>query len=114
MHNEVPQIETKADFIAKLDIFRDINSLGGLIKISREFEFRRGSVIAHKDDIADSLFIVREGQLQEFEVVSGENNELVYRRGRIYSAGDHFDDIWLFKPNTHPTLVRARRDGRFG
>ena len=113
-------IETKADFLFQLDLFRGIpdvqakngNPARDFLKICREFEYRQGAVITHKDDVADSLYIVREGQLQEFEIVSGEDNELVYRRGRIYTADDHFDDMWLLKPDTHPVLVRARRPGR--
>ncbi len=102
--------ERKVDFLVQLPIFRDIPAaaLGRLNGIASEFEFQRGAIIAYEGDVAENLYIVREGQLEAFILDANEQ----YIRQNSYAAGDYFDDKWLFEPGTHEATVRARKAGR--
>ncbi|MCB0033693.1 MAG: cyclic nucleotide-binding domain-containing protein, partial [Anaerolineales bacterium] len=102
--------ERKVDFLVQLPIFRDIPAaaLGRLNGIASEFEFQRGAIIAYEGDVAENLYIVREGQLESFILDANEQ----YIRQNSYAAGDYFDDKWLFEPGTHEATVRARKAGR--
>lgn len=122
--DEVPQepLETKRDFIFQLPMFADIRHLPAkqgvkgtparnFLRICHEVAFEANAVIAEEDDFANQLHIVRTGQLEALDV-NYVNNEQVFSRRRLYNPLDRFEDVWLFRPSTHDSLIRARKPGR--
>lgn len=100
----------KLEFLAQLPIFEglDETELAALVQISEEYTFDDGSVIAYQRDVADNLYIVRSGRLFARSV----DNRGIVRDTRSYLAGDYFDDVWLFAPETHPATVKGAGPGR--
>lgn len=100
----------KRAFLAKLELFADLepDELDALVSICEEYHFEAGAVIAYQRDVADTLYIVREGRLFAFEV----DNRGIVRDSVSYLPGDDFGEIWLFTEGTHPATVRAVTDGR--
>lgn len=102
--------ESKIEFLKKMPIFAGLagGALEDLNKIAAEYEFQRGAIIAHQNDVSETLYIVRSGELEAFHI--DENRH--YHRLDTYNRGQFFNDIWLFEPNVHPATVRARQAGR--
>lgn len=98
------------DFLADLPIFQHLTDeqLADLADIAEAYSFSRGSIIAYQRDVADSLYIVRDGRL----FATAVDDQGVVRDSRSYFAGDYFDDRWLFTKETHPATVKGGSDGR--
>jgi CRP-like cAMP-binding protein/uncharacterized membrane protein YdbT with pleckstrin-like domain len=97
-------------FLGQLQIFSGLeeDELAGLARISEEYDFEDGAVIAYQRDLADKMIIVRSGRLVGYEVdETGMAND-----SEAYLAGDYFEDIWLFTPQTHRYTIQGVRAGR--
>ena len=101
---------TKIDFLEQLPIFENLtfDQLEELADICQEYEFDEGAVIAYQRDVADSLYIVRNGRLYA---------QTLDKHGRVresqqYFSGDHFKEQWLFAPDTHDATITAASDGQ--
>ncbi|MFQ5422162.1 MAG: cyclic nucleotide-binding domain-containing protein, partial [Anaerolineae bacterium] len=101
---------TKQEFLGQLPIFADLyeDDLRALAQICDEYEFDRESVIAYQRDVADRLYIVRNGRLFARSV----DERGIARETRSFFAGDYFQDEWLFAADAHPATVRGGGDGR--
>ena len=101
---------SKVDFLAQLPIFEKLyeEELEVLARISQEYTFDDGAMIAYQRDVADSLYIVRSGRLFAYTV----DERGVARGTRQYLTGDYFKDVWLFVPATHDATVKGSGSGR--
>lgn len=102
--------KAKIEFLGSLPIFTDLDEeqLEALAEIAPEYAFHEKSVIAYQRDVANKLYIVREGRLYAREM----DEQGRVRSARAYTAGDYFEDTWLFTPSPHPRTVRATDPGR--
>ena len=100
---------SKVDFLAQLPIFEKLyeDELEALARISSEYTFEDGAVIAYQRDVANSLYIVRSGRLFAYTV----DERGVARGSRPYLAGDYFKDAWLFAPAAHDATVKGSGSG---
>lgn len=103
-------VTERAEFLSRLAVFEDLTDeeLAALARIVEEYSFSRGSVIAYQRDVADCLYIVREGRL--FATAVDDNG--IVRDSRSYFTGDYFEDRWLFVQEAHPATVKGGSDGR--
>jgi CRP-like cAMP-binding protein/membrane protein YdbS with pleckstrin-like domain len=104
-------VTDKANFLAELPIFSALNDdeyLEDLAAIAREYEFDEGAVIAYQRDVVEDMYIVRSGRLYAQRL----DDRGAVRESKQYFAGDYFDDVWLFVPQTHPMTVTAAQNGR--
>jgi CRP-like cAMP-binding protein/membrane protein YdbS with pleckstrin-like domain len=103
-------VTDKAEFLAELPIFSQLDAdyLEDLAAIAREYEFDEGAVVAYQRDVVEDMYIVRSGRLYAQRL---DDNGIV-RESRQYFAGDYFQDMWLFVPQTHPATVTAAQNGR--
>jgi membrane protein YdbS with pleckstrin-like domain len=97
-------------FLQKLDVFSELTEeeIIDLARFSKEYEFDDGAVIAYQRDVANRMYIVREGRLYAQRV----DQRGVVRYSRAYTTGEHFGESWLFAPVTHPATVIGRGNGR--
>lgn len=102
--------DDKVDFLSKLEIFEDLNydELEALAKITSQYAFQEDGVVLHQGDVADHMYMIESGRVEAVSI----NQEGVSRRETQYLPQDYFEDVWLFKPATHPASIRARRNGR--
>lgn len=100
----------KQEFLAQLPLFKALtdDELAVVAEICQEFEFVDGAVVAYQRDVADSLYIVRQGRLFAKTV----DNRGIARESRAYMPGDYFGEEWLFDPTAHPATVRGSGNGR--
>jgi uncharacterized membrane protein YdbT with pleckstrin-like domain len=100
----------RLDFLQQLDIFSELteDEIIDLARVAKEFEFDDGAVIAYQRDVANSMYIVREGRLYAQRV----DQSGVVREARAYTAGEHFGEEWLFAPTIHPATVKGQGGGR--
>ncbi len=102
---------TKLEFLAAHPIFTDLydDELLALNQLAQEYTFDRDSVIAYQRDVADSMYIVRDGRLYAKEV----DNQGIVRdtNTRQYGANDFFGAQWLFDEGTHPATVTGTDPG---
>ena len=102
---------TKLQFLAEHPIFADLldDELLALNQLAREYSFEPDSVIAYQRDVADSMYIVRDGRLYAKEVddlgIVRDNNT------RQYGSGDFFGAEWLFEIGSHPATVTGTDSG---
>ncbi len=98
------------EFLAKLPIFDRLteDEVRDLAAISHEFSFQQDSIIAYQRDVATSFYLVKSGRLYAQQV--GKNGEI--RDSKIYEAGDHIEDKWLFEQLPHLHTIRGTEDGR--
>jgi CRP-like cAMP-binding protein len=103
-------VTSKLDFLAELPIFAALNEaeLIALGRISQEYAFEEGAVIAYQRDVADSLYIVRKGRL----FVRSVDERGIVRETQAYGPGDYFGIPWLFAEHAHPATVRATEPGQ--
>lgn len=101
---------TKIDFLEQLPIFENLtpDQLEELAEICHEFEFDEGAVIAYQRDVANSLYIVRNGRLYAQHL----DKQGVVRSSKQYFPGDHFKEHWLFASDTHDATITAASDGQ--
>lgn len=104
------KMESLTDFLRSVHLFRDLlePELLAVARIAREFSFEPESVIAYQRDVADQLYIVREGRLDWFAV--GPNGQVT--SSSRYMPTQYFNDAWLFEEGTHDATVRAASAGR--
>jgi CRP-like cAMP-binding protein/membrane protein YdbS with pleckstrin-like domain len=102
-------VTSKLDFLAQLPIFAALDEaeLIALGKISYEHMFVKGAVIAYQRDVADSLYMVREGRL----FARSMDERGIVRDTQIYGPNDYFGINWLFAEHAHPATVRATEGG---
>jgi len=104
-------VTTKLQFLAEHPIFADLldDELLALNQLAREYSFEPDSVIAYQRDVADSMYIVRDGRLYAKEVddlgIVRDNNT------RQYGSGDFFGAEWLFEIGSHPATVTGTDSG---
>lgn len=99
---------SKQEFIAQLPIFTKLSAAAqaAVARLATEYAFERNAVIAYQRDVADSLYIVKEGRL--FASTVDKNG--IARETRHYDPNDFFNDIWLFVPGAHPATVKGSSD----
>lgn len=104
------EVTDKTDFLAELPIFANLPEeyLDDLAAIAREYEFDEGAVVAYQRDVVEDMYIVRSGRLYAQQV----DGRGIVRWSRQYMAGDYFEDLWLFVPQTHKATVTAAQNGR--
>ncbi len=102
---------TKMQFLAEHPIFADLSDdeLFALSRLVREFSFAKDSVIAYQRDVADSMYVVRDGRLYAKEV----DDQGIVREGntRQYGPGDFFGAQWLFDVGAYPATVTGTDPG---
>lgn len=103
-------VTSNKEFLQTIPLFRNLddNALSQLATISLEYEYDEGAVIAYQRDIANSLYVVKEGRL--FARSLDRNG--IARETHSYLPGEQFDDTWLFIPSTHPATVKGAEAGR--
>jgi hypothetical protein len=103
-------VTDKREFLAELPLFADLSetSLDAVARITREYAFESGGVIAYQRDVADRLYIVKEGRLFARSI----DNNGVARETRSYMPGEAFNDVWLFVPDVHKATVKGAEAGR--
>jgi uncharacterized membrane protein YdbT with pleckstrin-like domain len=100
----------RLDFLQKLDVFSELteDEIIDLARVAKEYEFDDGAVIAYQRDVANSMYIVREGRLY----VQRVDQSGAVRESRGYTAGEHFGEEWLFAPSIHPATIKGQGNGR--
>ena len=101
---------TKQEFIASLPLFADLSEAAqaAVARVAREYAFEANAVIAYQRDVANSLYIVKEGRL--FARAIDANG--IARETRSYTPGQSFNDLWLFVPGIHTATVKGAEAGR--
>lgn len=102
--------ESRRAFLDKLDIFKFLShaELTSLAQISTEYEVPAGAVLAYQRDVADAMYIVREGRVY----ARGVDEQGIVRETEAYGPGDVFKDVWLFTPLVHTATIRVTDPGR--
>ena len=102
----------KYEFLAELPIFANLSpaALDAVAHIAHEYAFEDEAVIAYQRDIANRLYIVKEGRL--FARSLDDNG--IARDTYQYLPGRWFNDIWLFVPGVHTATIKGtgRQGGR--
>ena len=100
----------RIEFLQQLDLFRELteDEIIDLARVAKEYEFEDGAVIAYQRDVADSMYIVREGRLY----VQRLDTSGAVRESKAYTSGEYFGEKWLFAPATHPATIKGRGNGR--
>lgn len=108
-NRRIMNAEQKRNFLRTITMFEDLtdDELADLVHIVTAFTFKSGAIIAYQRDVADKLYIVQEGRLEEFFV--NESGEVVDKYP--YLPGSAFRDVWLIRPTAHPGTIRAVRPG---
>lgn len=101
---------TLIEFLDQLPIFENLtyDQLEELAAICQEYEFDKDAVIAYQRDVADGLFIVRNGRLYAQTL----DRQGIVRSSKQYFPGDHFKERWLFAPDAHDATITAASDGQ--
>ncbi len=102
---------TKLEFLADHEVFSGLSDdeLLALSQVAKEYAFTGQSVLAYQRDVADAMFIVRDGRLYARAV-----DEQGVARGagtRYYDAGDYIGAEWLFDVGAHPATIFGSVDG---
>ncbi len=102
---------SKQEFLAELPLFADLSesALAALARITTEYVFHKDGVVAYQRDIANSLYIVKEGRLYG-RVLDNQGRVRSAPETRAYAPGDSFNDLWLFVPTAHPATVKGSSD----
>ena len=100
----------KFEFLYQHPLFEylDEDEVVALAAISDEYEFEDGAVIAYQRDVANSLYMVKNGRLFAHTV----DERGIVRDSHSYFENDCFGDAWLFVTDAHPATVKAVGDGR--
>lgn len=95
----------KYEFLAELPIFANLSpaALDAVAHIAREYAFEDDAVIAYQRDIANRLYIVKEGRL--FARSLDDNG--IARNTYQFLPGTWFNDIWLFVPGVHTATIKG-------
>ena len=102
---------TKLQFLADHPIFADLldDELLALNQLAREYSFEPTSVIAYQRDVADGMYLVRDGRLYAKAV----DDQGIVREGntRQYGPTEFFGAEWLFDVGSHPATVTGSDSG---
>lgn len=100
----------KREFLAKLPIFADLSEAGldAVARITKEYTFDEGAVIMYQRDIANKLYIVKEGRLFARSI----DNNGIPRETKSFFPGDTFREEWLLVPGVHTATVKGAEAGR--
>lgn len=100
----------KVEFLAELPIFADLSdaALDLVAGLAKEYTFEAGAVIAYQRDVANQLFIVREGRLFSRSI----DNNGIPRTTHSFFPGNYLQDKWLFIPSAHPATIKGVEPGR--
>ncbi|WP_374687452.1 cyclic nucleotide-binding domain-containing protein [Promineifilum sp.] len=100
----------KREFLAELPLFADLSEAAqeAIARITTEYTFSQGAVIAYQRDVADKFYIVKEGRL--FARAIDTNG--IARETYSYLPGQYFNDMWLFVPGIHSATIKGAEDGR--
>ncbi len=100
----------KREFLAQLPIFADLSdaALDAVARITREYSFDAGAVITYQRDVANRLYIVKEGRLFARSI----DNNGIPRETKSFFPGDYFREEWLFVPGVHTATVKGAEAGR--
>ena len=95
----------KRDFLAELPMFVDLSdaALDAIARITKEYAFDNDAVIAYQRDVANRLYIVKEGRLFARTI----DNNGITRDTFAYNPGDYFDEMWLFVTGVHPATIKG-------
>ena len=100
----------KREFLAELPIFADLSTaaLDAVARITREYAFKDNAIIAYQRDLANRLYIVKEGRL--FARAIDDNG--IVRETYSFLPGQYFNENWLFIPGIHSATIKGK--GREG
>jgi len=103
-------VTDKREFLAELPIFADLSAaaLDAVARITREYAFEDDAIIAYQRDLANRLYIVKEGRL--FARAIDDNG--IARETYSYLPGQYFNEGWLFVPGIHTATIKGK--GREG
>jgi CRP-like cAMP-binding protein/membrane protein YdbS with pleckstrin-like domain len=102
-------LQQKANFLKQLKIFAELTDeeLSDLARLVTTYRFQQGAIISYQRDVADKMYIIQEGRLEEFIV----NEAGTVTAKRVYQQHQYFEDAWLFTPGLHPGTIRATSNG---
>jgi uncharacterized membrane protein YdbT with pleckstrin-like domain/CRP-like cAMP-binding protein len=101
---------SKAAFLQQHPLFKylDEDHIEALAQITDEVQCENGGMVVYQGDVADSLYIVKNGRLYaETRQNDIQNNSYVVNT-KNYLANSYFQDDWLFIPSVHPANVKAK------
>lgn len=103
---------TKLQFLGEHPLFENLfdDELLALNQVAQEYAFGSGAVVAYQRDLADSLYIVRDGRLYAKEV--DEQGIVRDSNTRQYGPNEFFGAEWLFDVGSHPATVTGTDPGR--
>lgn len=98
---------SKRQFLHQLPLFAalDEDELDELARISREYTFEAGAVVAYQRDVADSLHMVKNGRLIARAV--DKRGDVTETSITHYLPNDYFNEEWLFVEDAYPATVQA-------
>jgi CRP-like cAMP-binding protein len=98
-------VTDKREFLAELPIFADLSAaaLDAVARITREYAFEDNAVIAYQRDLANRLYIVKEGRLFARSI----DGNGIARETYSYLPGQYFNENWLFVPGVHTATVKG-------
>lgn len=101
---------TKAEFLQQHPLFKylDEDHIEALAQITDEVQYENGGMVAYQGDVADKLYIVKNGRLYAETRQNDIANNSYVVQAKDYLVNDYFQDRWLFEPNTHPANVKAK------
>ena len=96
----------KLEFLTELPIFADLSpaALDAVARITREYAFDDDAVIAYQRDIANRLFIVKEGRL----FARALDNNGITRETYSFLPKQYFNEHWLFVPGVHSATIKGK------
>lgn len=96
----------KLEFLTELPIFADLSpaALDAVARITREYAFDDDAVIAYQRDIANRLFIVKEGRL----FAKALDNNGITRETYSFLPKQYFNEHWLFVPGVHSATIKGK------
>ncbi len=102
---------TKLEFLAEHPIFSDLSDdeLLALNQLAREYSFAPGSIVAYQRDVADSMYLVRDGRLYAKEI--DDQGIVRANNTRQFTTDDFFGAEWLFEIGSHPATVSGTDSG---
>lgn len=102
-------MQEKLQFLRSLKIFSHLSDeeLNQIADLCKAWKFDKDAVIAWQKEVADKLYIVREGILNAYHVDAAGEETL----RKSYIRGEYFDELWLFGEDVHDATIRAEMAG---
>lgn len=100
----------RREFLAELPIFAGLGdtAVDVVARLTKEYTFEEGAVVAYQRDVVNRLYIVKEGRLFARTI----DNNGIPRDTKSFFPGDYFRDEWLFIPGVHSATVKGAEAGR--